>query len=73
MQANITDKQIESLRTEALIAGDYRMVDVCDVALASREDANDDGTPLVDSDGNPTTRTAARAECARVIADAGAQ
>jgi hypothetical protein len=68
----ITDKQIRALRDEAMGAGDHDLVDVCDVALASREDANDDGTPLVNSLGMPTTRTAARALCERVIADAQA-
>lgn len=64
----ITNEQIRTLRSEAMAAGDYRQVDVCDVALAPLESANTDGTPLVDSDGNPTTRTEARAECERVIA-----
>ncbi len=70
MAIEITLKQIRTLRDEAMAAGDSRMVDICDVALCSRESANDDGTPLVDSDGRPTTRTAAQVECARVIAEA---
>jgi len=69
----MTDKQIKALREEAMAASDYRMVTICDVALASREDANDDGTPLVDFDGDPMTRTEARAECARVIAYAAGE
>lgn len=65
--------QINALREEARAAGDYTLATICDVALASREDANDDGTPLVDDDGSPMTRTRAREICARVIADAAAQ
>lgn len=62
----ITTRQIKALREEALTAGDYRTVDTCDVALADHETANNDGTPLVGSDGQPTTRTDARA----ILADA---
>jgi hypothetical protein len=68
----VTGRQIRTLREEALAAGDYRQADLCAAALCAREDANDDGSPLVDSDGNPTTRSHARAECARVI-EAAAQ
>lgn len=70
---NTNDKQIRALREEARAAGDHALATICDVAIASREDSNDDGTPLVDDDGAPLTRTLAREICARVIADAAAQ
>jgi len=70
----ITNKQIKQLREEALAASDYRQVDICDVALANREDHNEQTAELlVGPDDEPMTRTEARAECARVIADAEAQ
>ena len=66
---NITNKQIKALREEAMAAGDYRQVDLCDVALNPHETADQQtGEPLVDSDGNPITRGLARAKCAAVIA-----
>lgn len=71
---DITDQQIKQLREEAMAAGDYRQVDVCYVALASREDHDDQtAETLLGPDGEPMTRTEARAECARVIADAKAR
>ncbi len=63
----INDNDIRALRREARAASDYMMSDICDIALASREDACDDGTPLIGPDGQPTTRTEARRECARVL------
>lgn len=68
----ITDTQVRALREQALAASDYRQVDVCDVALATHETSDSQGAELVDSDGHPTTRTEARAECARVLAAAAA-
>ena len=69
----ITARDIRALRAEAEAAGDYRQIDWCDVCLAGREETNDDGMPLVDPDGNPTTRTAAREICAAAINNARAQ
>lgn len=69
----ITNDDIRALRREARAASDYMMADICDIALSSREDASDDGTPLIGPDGRPTTRTETRRECARVINDAAAQ
>lgn len=63
----ITAAQIKELREEAMTASDYLMVDLCDVALASRERSNDDGSHLEDSDGNPTTRSEARARLAEIL------
>jgi hypothetical protein len=66
---NITNQQIKALREEAMAAGDYRQVAICDVALNPLETADPlTGEPLVDSDGNPITRGLARAKCAAVIA-----
>lgn len=65
----ITDKQIRDLNDAAMAGGDYRLVHVCSTALAAHEAANDLGEPLTDYDGEPTTRSEARAECARVLAD----
>lgn len=69
----ITNKQILALRTEALIAGDYRQVDICDVALAAHETATEQGEDLTGPDGEPMTRSEARDLCADVIASAEAQ
>ena len=71
---NITTKQIKALREEALVAGDYRMVDICAIALTMREDHDEQtAEPLLGPDGDRWTRTEARAECARAIAAAEAQ
>lgn len=56
----ITNEQIERLRVEAAAAGDTDQVAMCDRAL----DRDSDRAMSV---------AAARAECARVIADAEAQ
>jgi len=69
----ITTRQIRSLRDEALAAGDYAQVDICDVALAAHETADAEGGELRGPDGEVWTRSEARTECARVIADAEAQ
>lgn len=68
----ITDRQIRALREEALAAGDYHQVDLCQRALVR------DTIDTIDQDGNPialadVTQERARAECAKVIADAEAQ
>lgn len=68
---DITNQQIRRLRQEALGAGDYRMVDICNRALVRDDDT-------VDQDGNVIpfaewTQVEAVAEIARVIADAKAQ
>lgn len=55
---------------EALAAGDYHQADLCAIALAPHESADSQGGDLVGPDGQPWTRTEAREECARVIADA---
>lgn len=67
--------QIRDLRTEALSLSptDDLQVQWCDLALADREDANDDGSPLVAPDGQPVTRTEARQVCADAINEARAQ
>lgn len=107
----VTDRQIRTLRTEAVAAGDDAQVDLCDLATghgpvtidaSSKEyDESDDCLALAveqyieqypdlhGHDLSPTWgddnretirlaipqwhRDAARAECARVIADAAAQ
>lgn len=65
----LTTKQIKTLRDEAGAAGDMVTVDICDVALCPLESSNSDGTPLVDSQGNPTTRTEAREMIVEVISE----
>lgn len=66
----ITNKQINALRQEAYEHNDYLMVDICDVALASTEDGHEVGSG---STRTAMTRTEAREECGRVIADAAAE
>lgn len=61
----ITDEQIYQLRDEAITAGDLVMAEICDYALLE-----EDGRSWY---GSPWTPETARAECARVIADAEAQ
>lgn len=69
----ITNDQIRSLRSEALSVGDYDMSIWCDLALASHEDCDSQGGYLVDPNtGKLTTRSKARAVCAKVVADAAA-
>jgi len=60
----ITDQEIESLRRAASLAGDDPLVHCCWVALGERPPGV--GAPW------PRTQDEARAECARVIADAKA-
>lgn len=67
----ITARQIKALRDDALAAGDYMMVDVCDRALTPDSDTTDqDGNEAALSDW---TQGEARAECASAISDAQAQ
>jgi len=63
---SLTADQIRSLRTEAKLAGDDVMADICDVALATEDS---DGTVL----GKPLSVEAARAEVVRAIRDNEAQ
>ena len=63
--STITDDQIAALRAEAASAGDHAMVAICRVALHDETDE----LPRAGC----VTPAAARAECARVIADAHAQ
>lgn len=65
----LTTKQIKILRDEAGSAGDMVTVDICDVALCPLESSNSDGTPLVDSQGNPMTRTEAREMIVEIISE----
>ncbi len=73
--AHITDNQIRTLRTEAARAGDLRQEAICVLAVGgtSALEGSDPGTEqdLLLSVGR--TQEWARAECARVIADAAAQ
>lgn len=64
----VTDEQIEALEREAGQAGDLEMARVCDVALG--RDVTD--APGVTPEIAAMSRDEARAECARVIADAKA-
>jgi hypothetical protein len=62
----ITDDDIRRLRSEAVAAGDYAHVDICNRALA--DDVTDqDGNEIALADW---TREEARQECERVIAAA---
>jgi hypothetical protein len=71
--ASITNAQIRTLRTEALDAGDARMGEWCDVAIAAGERYDSEGFPLVSpGTGLACTRTEAREVCADAIANAAA-
>lgn len=61
----VTDEQIQAFLEEGLAAGDYRQVDICNVALSSHETLDNNGEELVGPDGHPMTRSEARAECYR--------
>ena len=65
---SVINDQIHALSTEAGIAGDSAQVMICSIAVSSP----DDGEDWIGPDGEPMTRTEARAECARVIATATA-
>lgn len=69
----VTATQIRALREEALAHGDQRQVDICDMALASHETADEIGGDLVGPEGDVWTRTQAREACADAINDAAAQ
>lgn len=85
---NITDDQIRALRSEAITAADFVQRVICDVALDEVESTPDmldeDGFPDFSGGGHSRDELtairrwlragedAARAECARVIADADA-
>ena len=79
--ATITDRQIRTLRAEAVAAGDSLQVAICDVALATgiatiaeiEESVRADLEVLGIIPEHVGADLAARAECARVIADAAAQ
>jgi len=60
----ITDEQIEALMSVAGAAGDSVQVAVCLAALGH------DGPEAGDGYGGPMSKPDARAECARVIAEA---
>lgn len=69
----ITDAQIQQLMDEAGWHGDYAQVGICEVALtgeATDRRLRDDDRAIV---AKFPSRAAARAECARVLADAAAQ
>jgi hypothetical protein len=66
---NIMDKQIKTLREEAMAVGDYRMADICDIALARRDHDEQTAETLIGPDGAPMTRSEAREICAEVISE----
>jgi len=68
---SITDSQIRKLRKEAESAGDLAMAMVCVRALGDDLEVAEDGTEAADA--REMTVEQARAECARVCADAEAQ
>jgi hypothetical protein len=65
-----TDDQIHALREEAARAGDHAMIEICDRAL---EPVRRTQTGRALSVVRLAIRDRARAECARVIAEAQAQ
>lgn len=68
---NITDSQIRKLRKEAESAGDLLMAMICVRALGDDMEDAEDGTD--GAEAREMTVEQARAECARVCADAEAQ
>lgn len=65
----ITTDDIRTLRHEAMSVQDYDLAIWCDIALSSCEDTDGQGSFLMDpSTGKSTTRTIARAVCAKAIA-----
>jgi hypothetical protein len=73
--ARITDSQIRSLRADAARAGDLRQEMICVLAVGGPS-ALEGGDPGNEADmllSSGRTQEWARAECARVIADAAAQ
>lgn len=76
LEIEITDEQIDELRTEAAEAGDVPMVAICDVALDEIRDEYPGAAEWQAQDMRRALsmdREAARLECARVIAEARAQ
>lgn len=73
--ATITDRQICTLKSEAAEAGDLRMAMICDLAVAGPQslEGAEPGTEAADLLDEGRDQSWARAECARVIADAAAQ
>ena len=69
----ITAKQIRALHDEAVAAGDYLMSDICQIALAAHETADEQGGDLIGPDGRVWTRTEARESCADAINEAAAR
>lgn len=59
MTNEITDNEIRAIHREAIKASDDKMAHICFVALGERE-------PTAEW---PSTQEAARAECARIIAN----
>ena len=73
LKTTITDDQIRDLakKAQAEDPTDYHQIDLCARALTADGDTtNDDGHEIAFADW---TQAQARAECARVIADAAAQ
>jgi len=68
---NITDSQIRNLRKEAHEHGDLLMATICVRAL--RDDLEDAEPGTEAAEARELTVEQARAECARVCADAEAQ
>lgn len=68
---SITDTQIEDLEREAGQAGDVEMARICQVARGISFDGPDERAGITQEIAG-MTREQARAECARVIADAAA-
>lgn len=66
-QRDVSKSQAYHLRTEALLAGDNAMVDICETALGAFS------SQPVESDDERDSILEACAECARLIADAEAQ
>lgn len=65
LETNITDKQIRALRDEALAAGDYQQVDLCQRALTLDSDVTDADENLIPM--AEVSQLEARAECERVV------
>ena len=73
MQTTITNNDIRALRSEAMFVQDYDLAIWCDMALSSHEYTDGQGSFLMDPcTGKSTTRTIARAVCAKAIASAAA-
>lgn len=69
----LQDAQIRELRREAEDAGDTRQAMICVLALGGELSPCDPGTDAADLIEEGMTQADARAECARVIAEARAQ